>query len=966
MNKLFKSIVAASVGVAMAIGVGAGLGREASAVYAESVYYTLNPVAGSDNGYASAEDIEIDDITWNVTGNSTLVPWRIGGKNLTGVDRNVFSKTAMPGDITKVELVVGSASSVTVNSVQLKVGASSGAFTLDTVSKSFTANSTLTFTPSEGETWGTGRFYCFVFNVTIGGSNKYVEFKSAKFYTNAAAATYSVTYDANGGSGNMTDSNSPYTSGNPVSVMDNTFTRSGYAFNHWNTKADDSGTKYLEGDSFEINSPVVLYAQWDEIPNNLAGQSETINFGNSGNATSINSSSFTFKDDLNVAWAIKSVGTTSFSSQTDCSQIGSSNSPATSITFKTTNIGNDYKVSDFSIKVGGFSGTAGDVSLSVGNSVVSTGSLNETNDITISNSSVAIGSSLTITFSNIQKGIKVYYISYTLVSPNANSVTITGLPSTGSVYIGDTLDLGDTISVVASGSYSEDVTWDSDDETVATVDNLGVVTGVGEGTANVTVTSDDDSDISMTCSVTVETAPVPPTVSKTIAEVSGTTTNETVVLSLTLDQVITVSTNSGTNNGKIYDNGAEWRLYHSDNAVVTVSAAEGYLITSVTFTYTTADNGQLLYGETTLSSGKAVAVDSLHSAQFNVGSSSGSKGKVKVTAIAVNYIVDDTATAKDIVETKPSTASLSYNYNKVGDGVVDHLDRNSFEITGNTYADWSDVVDNSGVVYAGNSNASSSASIQLRSSDNSGIIVTANSSGKLAKRIIIKWNPSTASGRTIDVYGNDSAYTSTENLYGNIVGTFIDDLSYDGENVLQELAISGDYEYIGIRSNSGALYIDSILIQWGEITSYGYDDVAIRLGGSISKDLWTQLNTEFTIQGYGVLLSTKQKLNGAALKTKYDVATSEGPDFKKFDMALSTKAPVDGGTYYYWNLYKRVTSSLTTDYVAVAYIRLANDKVAFLEEIEASAKGLAAELIINKTYDLESFDGSLANLACLN
>ena len=161
------------------------------------------------------------------------------------------------------------------------------------------------------------------------------------------------------------------------------------------------------------------------------------------------------------------------------------------------------------------------------------------------------------------------------------------------------------------------------------------------------------------------------------------------------------------------------------------------------------------------------------------------------------------------------------------------------------------------------------------------------------------------------------------------------------------------------------MYIDAILIQWGTV-SYEYDDVAIRLGGSVTKDLWTQLNNESAILGYGVLLSTKDKLNGAALKTKYDVATSEGPDFKKFDMALSTKAPVDGGTYYYWNLYKRVTSSLTTDYVAVAYIRLTNGDVVFLQEIEASAKGLAAELINNKTYDLESFDGSLANLACLN
>ena len=36
MNKLLKSIVAATVGFAMAIGAGVGLGREANAVYAGS------------------------------------------------------------------------------------------------------------------------------------------------------------------------------------------------------------------------------------------------------------------------------------------------------------------------------------------------------------------------------------------------------------------------------------------------------------------------------------------------------------------------------------------------------------------------------------------------------------------------------------------------------------------------------------------------------------------------------------------------------------------------------------------------------------------------------------------------------------------------------------------------------------------------------------------------------------------
>ena len=76
--------------------------------------------------------------------------------------------------------------------------------------------------------------------------------------------TYTVTYDANGGTGTMTDSNSPYNSGATVTVMDNAFTRDNYTFDHWNTSADDSGTNYDEGDTFTINANTTLYAQWAE------------------------------------------------------------------------------------------------------------------------------------------------------------------------------------------------------------------------------------------------------------------------------------------------------------------------------------------------------------------------------------------------------------------------------------------------------------------------------------------------------------------------------------------------------------------------------------------------------------------------------------------------------------------------------------------------------------------------------
>ncbi len=46
-------------------------------------------------------------------------------------------------------------------------------------------------------------------------------------------AVFTVTYAAGGGSGTMTDTSSPYEEGDAVSVMGNTFTRSGYTFTGW-------------------------------------------------------------------------------------------------------------------------------------------------------------------------------------------------------------------------------------------------------------------------------------------------------------------------------------------------------------------------------------------------------------------------------------------------------------------------------------------------------------------------------------------------------------------------------------------------------------------------------------------------------------------------------------------------------------------------------------------------------------
>ena len=73
-----------------------------------------------------------------------------------------------------------------------------------------------------------------------------------------------LTYDANGGTGTMTDTNSPYANGATVTVKSNSFTRTGYTFTGWNTVANGSGTPYAAGATFSISANTTLFAQWSE------------------------------------------------------------------------------------------------------------------------------------------------------------------------------------------------------------------------------------------------------------------------------------------------------------------------------------------------------------------------------------------------------------------------------------------------------------------------------------------------------------------------------------------------------------------------------------------------------------------------------------------------------------------------------------------------------------------------------
>ena len=149
---------------------------------AEGIVYTLTPTNGSNNSYTGNCDVSVDGITWNLTGNSQINPWRIGGKSLNNTDRALYSKTALNKNVSKIEITHGAASSITVNSMTVIVSKNADfSSPVSTLTPNFAANGTVTVNRPDGKDWS-NCYYKFIYNVTVSGSsNKFIEFTKAVF-----------------------------------------------------------------------------------------------------------------------------------------------------------------------------------------------------------------------------------------------------------------------------------------------------------------------------------------------------------------------------------------------------------------------------------------------------------------------------------------------------------------------------------------------------------------------------------------------------------------------------------------------------------------------------------------------------------------------------------------------------------------------------------------------------------------
>ena len=203
---------------------------------------------------------------------------------------------------------------------------------------------------------------------------------------------------------------------------------------------------------------------------------------------------------------------------------------------------------------------------------------------------------------------------------------------------------------------------------------------------------------------------------------------------------------------------------------------------------------------------------------------------------------------------------------------TDVLD-NAFTInrSDNAYSEWSNKTGNSSAVYAGQS-AGDAGTIQLRSKDsNSGVIVT-TSAGKVTK-VVLDWDNSTTDGRTVSVYGKNTAYTAATDLYKeDTEGTLLGELIFNTNNDITELDITDDYAYIGLRSKNGALYLNSISITWFSGTPDSYSGYCTSVSTEIfeiGESGYATFSSDVAVSfaGSAVTAYTVQYTNGSAKLT---------------------------------------------------------------------------------------------------
>lgn len=249
MNKLFTKIAGLSIGLAMAIGVGVAVGsnsKEATPVHATAATLSLSSGSGGtgtvtykNTGYAGVKigaSSKTGTAAFTVASGSTSCSFFAAGWNGKSV---TLSVSISSGSISPTSV------SLTADS---GVSGSTNNFTISgTIDSNFKKDFTLSNVTSSA-----------TISITTSSTEKRAAIWNANY---EAATTYTISYNANGGSGTMSS-----TTGTNPAVADCTFgAPSGKQFSYWHTTSSGTGgTTYAAGDTPKKN--LSLYAIWEDLP----------------------------------------------------------------------------------------------------------------------------------------------------------------------------------------------------------------------------------------------------------------------------------------------------------------------------------------------------------------------------------------------------------------------------------------------------------------------------------------------------------------------------------------------------------------------------------------------------------------------------------------------------------------------------------------------------------------------------
>ena len=467
---------------------------------------------------------------------------------------------------------------------------------------------------------------------------------------------YTLTYNANGGSGTLPEGGTyDYGSKQDVAEADG-LTNGNLVFSSWNTQSNGEGDTYLPGSKITIEANTTLYAQWSQAGSTLTrveneselsvGDEIAIVAAGTGTKNALS----TEQNENNRGVASVSVAndyTFSVTNDVQMITLGKSNN---NWTF---NVGDGYLYAASSSKNYlrtrdplGDANAEWTISISSGEATITAQGSNTRNILMYNSSNTCFSC-----YESGQTAVSIYKVAEPERPITSYSMT------SGSVYA----KTGDTQWTLSGFAFS--VTYQGDSEptdvtantTFAVTESVPTpITQSGSMTVHViptykgTAYTQAEATITASLLVTSSSTLIPGTNGYSdAAEQTATAWTDATKSGTVYLNSITYTPAGGSNVGKYYTNGTNWRFYTPDT--LTITAQPGYMIDQITFTFTYNNNGKLLDPNDStrfISSGTAWAPTSPARAfTFVVDGMSGtSSGTIRFTQIEVVFSEPTTPT----------------------------------------------------------------------------------------------------------------------------------------------------------------------------------------------------------------------------------------------------------------------------------------------------------------------------------